>query len=86
MIHTKVYYTTTEGESQDGTNRNSGDSGRLRDARSRVITLIAAFYADKRSFEERLNKAYQDGVAKAEAKAAAVGGWDNWVAAELEKN
>lgn len=51
-----------------------------------IITLIAAFYADKRSFEERLAKAYQDGVARAEAKAAAVGGWDNWVAAELEKN
>lgn len=51
-----------------------------------IITLIAAFYADKLAFEERLNKAYRDGVARAEEKAAAVGGWDNWVAAELEKN
>ncbi len=49
-----------------------------------IITLIAAFYADKRHFEERLNKAYEDGVAKAEAKAAAVGGWENWVALETE--
>lgn len=51
-----------------------------------IVTLIATYYADKREFEKRMEKAYQDGVARAEAKAAAVGGWDNWVDKELEKN